>query len=119
MTREEIRTQCLRLPEAERAALAEQLVDSLHETERLEAIRDHIDDLEASRLEARREKLEAEMASWFEGESVEMTDERWEELMHRARTEDRSDKPYGVGVPAEWTGKTPREHQEALKRKQR
>lgn len=115
MTWAEIQSQCLALPEAERTALIESLTDSVQEPERLRALREHLDALEAERMEALRQRLDAEMASWFEGEAVEMTDERWEALMEKARTEDRSDEPYGVEVPAEWTGRTPREHREALK----
>lgn len=116
MNQEEIQAQCLELPEAERAGLVEKLAGSLRDPERLHALREILDSLEKQQLEATRRRLQTEMKTWFEGEPVEMTDERWDSLMKEARKQDRLDEPYGAGVPAEWTGKTRREHHELLKR---
>ncbi len=116
MNREEIQTQCLELPEAERAALAQRLADSLGDARRIQALRDHLEALEKAKMEALRQKLGAEMATWFKGPSVEMTPEAWKAFMEEARDGDRLDEPYGEGVPVEWTGRTRREHRELIKR---
>ncbi len=111
MTREEIQAQCLELPEAERAALAQQLADSLKDPESLEALRARLDAREAAEMRVLGQKLEAQMESWFEGEgeSVEVTDEWWEKLLTREPTEEELDRPLGLSVPPEWTGRTLRE----------
>jgi hemerythrin-like domain-containing protein len=114
MTRAEIEHESLGLPEAERAALVETLVTSLQDSERLAGIRARLDRIEAAEMEALRRKLDAEMDSWFEGPSVEVTDEVWEEILVEARSEERLDEPFGEGVPEEWVGRTPRELRESL-----
>ena len=115
MTRAEIEHQCLELPEAERAALAETLLGSLNNSPRLQEIRQRLERAEDAEMAALRQRLDAEMERWFEGPSVEATDEVWEEILSRARSEERLDEPFGEGVPAEWVGRTPRELRDALK----
>lgn len=115
MTRAEIQAQCLDLPEPDRAALAETLAESLDDASRIETLRSRLEKLEAAKMEILRQKLDAEMESWFEGESVEMTDETWDALMKEARERDRSDEVYGRAVPAEAQGLTRREYRESLK----
>jgi len=78
VNREEIQTQCLELPEAERAALAQRLADSLGDARRIQALRDHLEALEKAKMEALRQKLGAEMATCFKGPSVEMPPEAWQ-----------------------------------------
>lgn len=115
MSRTELQQRSLDLPEAERAELAAELAGSLEAPETIRALRDRLANLEVAKMDALRKKLEATMESWFEGESTELTPERWAELLSHARSEDRLDEPFGQGVPAEWTGRTPRELRMSLK----
>jgi hypothetical protein len=115
MTQADLRKYCLDLPEDRRAELAEALVDSLDDAARIEALRAHLQALEAKLMLKLRDQLEAQVTSWFDGEAAEMTEDRWNRLMERARTEDRADVPYGEAVPVEWSGRTPREHRRSQK----
>ena len=115
MTRAEIEHECLELPEAERAALAETLLRSLRDRERLDEIRQQLGAAEDREMEALRQKLDTELASWFVEPSVEMTDGAWDELLGRARTQNRLDEPFAESVPVEWVGRTPRDLLAALK----
>ncbi|MDY7093871.1 MAG: hypothetical protein SX243_12945 [Acidobacteriota bacterium] len=92
MTRAEIEQEFLVLPEAERSALLQDVAAG-----------------EAGRLQALKQAVEAEMARWFEGPAEPMTEADWQHILSGKRTEAEFDRPLGLGVPPEWTGKTLRE----------
>lgn len=109
MTWDEIQSSCLSLPEPERVALAGKLVESLDDTEGIERLRRQVEAQEAAKMEGLRKKLDAEMTSWFEEGSEELTEEGWRQIFSDEVTEEELDKPLGTGVPREWTGRTLRE----------
>ncbi len=102
MTRTEIEEQALGLPAHERAALAQALSVSLVGEEALPPA-------EQAELELLRATLEPQLEAWFQGKTVELTDAFWERILSDERTGEELDRPLGLGVPPEWSGRTLRE----------
>lgn len=61
-------------------------------------------------------RVEAEMESWFDGPAEAMTEDDWKQILSGERTEEELDRPLGLAVPPEWTGRTLRELRDARRR---
>jgi hypothetical protein len=102
MTRTEIEKQALSLSAQDRAALAQALRASLPEGDTLSTA-------EKVELEQLRTTLMPQLEALFQGETVELNDEFWQRLLSAEPTEEELDRPLGLGVPPEWSGRTLRE----------
>jgi hypothetical protein len=112
MTRAEIEQELLALPEADRGAVLARMLGTRSDARRAQLLQD-VAAGEAGRLQALKQTLEAEMARWFEGPAEPMTEDDWQQILSGERTEEELDRPLGLGVPPEWTGKTLRELRDA------
>jgi hypothetical protein len=99
MTRIEIEQELLNLPRKERAAVLHRVLATLSNEEQA-ALGEEFQALEATEKQARGERIEELMLSWFEGPSKEMTPADWEEIK-KTRPEDVD--PDSWAVPPDWT----------------